>query len=62
MDTTAKIANAWASLEGCAGNLERIIKNSRRLVDERSLELLEEATKAYVERYRHFIEMKKATK
>lgn len=60
MDTDAKAANEWASLMGCARNLERILKNSQRLVDDASLEHLSKATQDYLERYHNFLEMKKA--
>ena len=59
MDTDAKAANEWASLMGCASNLERILKNSQRLVDNTSLELLEQATQDYLERYHNFLKMRK---
>ena len=58
MDTDAKAANEWASLVGCASNLERLLKISQRLVDDTSLELLEKATQDYLSRYQRFLETK----
>lgn len=58
----AQRANAWASLEGCAGDLERVLKLSRKLVDDKSLASLEKATQDYLTRYRNFLEMKESSK
>lgn len=56
VSTEAQRANARASLESCAADLERVVKLSKKLVDRKSLASLEKATEAYLMRYRTFID------
>lgn len=58
MNSEAMLANAWASQDGAAQDLERILKNARRLPDRKSYESVEKAAKAYLDRLNSYLMMK----
>lgn len=58
MDSDALLANAWASQDGAAQELDRVIKVARKFPDRKSLETVENAVKAYTDRLNSYLDMK----
>lgn len=58
MDTDAKIANAWSSQDKAAQELERVVKNARRLTDRETLTLVKNAADAYIARLTTYLDLK----
>lgn len=60
MDSHAKLANLWASQDGAAQTLERVLKNARRLPDRESLALVESSVRDYTDRLRSYLDYKES--
>lgn len=60
MNSDAKIANLWANQDGAAQNLERVLKNARRLPDRESLALVESSVRNYTDRLRSYLDYKES--
>lgn len=58
MDSEAKLSNLWASQDGAAQALERVLKNARRRPDKESLIAVESAVLYYTDALRLYLDYK----